>query len=482
MSAPAPFDFYERAYLTCSGFLIVHALWATLRLFPFDKLLPWMYKTTRIIYESMCAATRRVDEDSSAVDKYLMDKMFQLQQTRLSYTFALGYRVLTMFMGQSCYMILARVEPWRTWQQDVLLACGALACVILNRCCRFASRKGVYASHALVMIFSLLWVQLSDIDSVRAAGGIMQMIAVRLAMTLTYVRPQAVAFWIITCTCADFYKTLGTRNEASAIAGVDVQGPVLVVDLIVCVMAISFSMWLRTTALDELSQGLITSTQKIDNSALHILMENVFDEVLPLDSQFQIRSNADKMTQMYTFDTETYSHGTDFTELITVEEERGRFRYEFSAEAVEVSPVVSNLKLHMRNGNGSNVRFDVTGVAFANVYNEMNYVIGLRDVSKHKSLSSSDVQSEKARKRSRSKTSRHGTPRANPSNSLNAADDSSDTSSVVSGSRTKLLAVPRFKLTTMEGKEASLLDLVTSWNTDISNRKCCAYHATLPRH
>eukprot|EP00928_Gymnodinium_smaydae_P065097 TRINITY_DN4828_c0_g1_i6.p1 TRINITY_DN4828_c0_g1~~TRINITY_DN4828_c0_g1_i6.p1 ORF type:complete len:348 (+),score=32.04 TRINITY_DN4828_c0_g1_i6:63-1046(+) len=222
----------------------------------------------------------------------------------------------------------------------------------------------------------MAWILSSSPIRLNIAFFSMLAMGLRLAFVPCFTDIRVVTFSNLLCTFSSCFKMLRTPGSDDEMFGMQ---PFLLFEIMVCALIIAFSQFLRLNMLEDLRKEAIAKRNGIEHSALKMLLEHVFDVVLPLDSNFCISGNEEKLASLLMLDRSRCRKGANIQDFMSSQADRDRFRKQFKAKSSEASPVVSCLNVRMRDGNPTNISFEVYSVAVASFDASATYWIGVRE-------------------------------------------------------------------------------------------------------
>eukprot|EP00928_Gymnodinium_smaydae_P065098 TRINITY_DN4828_c0_g1_i8.p1 TRINITY_DN4828_c0_g1~~TRINITY_DN4828_c0_g1_i8.p1 ORF type:complete len:346 (+),score=26.28 TRINITY_DN4828_c0_g1_i8:63-1040(+) len=222
----------------------------------------------------------------------------------------------------------------------------------------------------------MAWILSSSPIRLNIAFFSMLAMGLRLAFVPCFTDIRVVTFSNLLCTFSSCFKMLRTPGSDDEMFGMQ---PFLLFEIMVCALIIAFSQFLRLNMLEDLRKEAIAKRNGIEHSALKMLLEHVFDVVLPLDSNFCISGNEEKLASLLMLDRSRCRKGANIQDFMSSQADRDRFRNQFKAKTSETSPAVSCLNVRMRDGNATNISFEVYSVAVASFDASATYWIGVRE-------------------------------------------------------------------------------------------------------
>eukprot|EP00928_Gymnodinium_smaydae_P094218 TRINITY_DN7879_c0_g2_i3.p1 TRINITY_DN7879_c0_g2~~TRINITY_DN7879_c0_g2_i3.p1 ORF type:complete len:546 (-),score=61.34 TRINITY_DN7879_c0_g2_i3:300-1889(-) len=420
-------------------------------------------------------------DDSGEVDhlrRRVMEELQTLQQKRMKLACAAFLLMLTLGLLISVVVVSSDYQGLYTMHLTYMLWSSVVVFVLIASCWQFCSSWHAHTTYGLMMITILLFIQLMNeqqrgqvfVASFWFAGC-------RLALCYTCMDVKAVTFWNVACALCNCWKYVMMRTDNA-----DFQSDsrlLIACECFFCVIALLLSVWMRERMLATFHHHFSIKEHEVEHSTSHLLLEHVYDAVLPVDADMKINGCADRLAAMLKLDSSLCKKGTDVQDFIPVEEDQERFRQLFASAGAnsKFKSSVPCMNVHLRDGIGNNLRVEVIGVKFKNVNGEISYKFGVRESSDGQSFPKRDLgKQERVHGRRRS---RLGTP---PKIEAAALEDhvSSSTLSNTSPGTTRL-AASAFMQTSLQGQIRSLVQLLMTWNLDTSWRTCCTFHSYLPQ-
>eukprot|EP00928_Gymnodinium_smaydae_P078818 TRINITY_DN6288_c0_g4_i1.p1 TRINITY_DN6288_c0_g4~~TRINITY_DN6288_c0_g4_i1.p1 ORF type:complete len:529 (-),score=40.84 TRINITY_DN6288_c0_g4_i1:441-2027(-) len=422
---------------------------------------------------------KRGVETLDPIDRHVINKMKLRQQEAMSSLLGTVRWALSAVLLLTFWNVLIHAKHWHSAQQDFLVCIGTLFVTLLPVSCGgMGSPKAVYICHGLIMFFTSLWVQLSDATPSMVIWSVMSMTLVRLAMSSAFVNVEAVVFWNFICSLADLWKFTAT-DRLSATSGMDLHIFSLI-QATVCFSAVLSSAWLRADASEQFRREGVWRSHDLEHSASRVLLEHFCEVSVSLDSTLKITTDAKCFAAILKFDKSLSTNETDIQRFMNSDHDRALFRDAFSNICTEKTSRVDSVNVFMRDGNGSKVRFEMVGVAFANLDGATSYVVGIREQSGFESDPIGKLG--QMRIRCAKKPLFNGTPSTQESMYVGnyLPDLQSRLPMAPPTLATRCLAVPRGVETPLEVRQVTLLQTISSWNVSTSRTTCCALHACLP--
>eukprot|EP00928_Gymnodinium_smaydae_P056965 TRINITY_DN4023_c0_g2_i1.p1 TRINITY_DN4023_c0_g2~~TRINITY_DN4023_c0_g2_i1.p1 ORF type:complete len:551 (-),score=56.56 TRINITY_DN4023_c0_g2_i1:172-1824(-) len=485
------FDAFEIVFLISAGAILSAAFVLSVASSSLTEALSKLGTIARRVY--VCIhAERQGGHKTDSIQRHAMEKLEQLQQKRMQYAWTGALWMLNLILVLAVQAILTRSTSWRSRKQDVLV-CVCVPIVMVVSCSYGGwSSRAVHGCHGGIMLFTVLWVQLSEDSLVMMATSAFFITAVRLAMLSTCLGSTPVTFWYLICALADCAKVASADSDMSSVFvpdGIDVRKTVYLFEAFACFFAITFAAWMRSRVLRDFREEISCRVHDIENSACHSLLEHSCDVILRLDGDRKISDDSAAFRAMLMLDQSIA--GKDLQQFMPYDDDKERFQNRFLLAYRNTKSKVSCMNVHMRDSTGTILCVEVMGVAFTDLDDMPSYMLGLREYSDAFPGALRDVPRLRDESCSRIRVrepTRLGTPavsapntigNVSPSDLSRMDDESSNCSSSDAGLAVQRLAVPGRKATSETGRFVSLLSTMASWNVDVSKRPCCSYHACL---
>eukprot|EP00928_Gymnodinium_smaydae_P085182 TRINITY_DN6852_c0_g1_i1.p1 TRINITY_DN6852_c0_g1~~TRINITY_DN6852_c0_g1_i1.p1 ORF type:complete len:547 (-),score=60.81 TRINITY_DN6852_c0_g1_i1:236-1816(-) len=459
--------------LTINGILILASMWLLTR----SALLADVCSLARRFTQVVGFVRRNKDDKPDPFKQHVTEKLQLLQQERMQVACWMSLVIGTAALLISCLLIAGDVEPWISVRLNFFYCVSVVVFALIAKCCQFDSLWHVQATYGLMMMLTSLLLQLMDpLAKERRHDALLAVACFRILLCSTCINLQAVVFWNLICAVADSWKFVGMAHDHVSRS----EDHIFVADaFMLLIITLLAGALLRESVRAAFHKDVCIKAYRIEHAASHFLLEHFCDAVLPVDADLQINGCADRFAATLMLDPNGCQEGTEVKKFIPLEEDWQRFRKQFCSPCARADPVphVSCLNLHLRDGSGNHVRFEVIGVAFQNFNNDVNYKFGLREATVEQSFPIRDLRSHEPR--SARRCSSRGTPPAIAAENLDDRVSTTTLSSRPSYHVTRL-ADPSFEETSLKGRVVSLYHLMATWNLDTSQRNCCTFHSYLP--
>eukprot|EP00928_Gymnodinium_smaydae_P007751 TRINITY_DN12773_c1_g1_i1.p1 TRINITY_DN12773_c1_g1~~TRINITY_DN12773_c1_g1_i1.p1 ORF type:complete len:495 (+),score=34.57 TRINITY_DN12773_c1_g1_i1:77-1561(+) len=284
---------------------------------------------------------------------------------------------LTSYVIMMCWNVATKSPRWMSFGQDVVLLLYFSTCVVARELRLISHDRAAMVSYLVFIAFAVAWIFTCSVSRRDVALTSVLTMGMRLAFVPCFTDVRVVTFGNLLCTVSSCFQMLRSTGPDSDLF-VTVQ-PFLLFEVMFCALIIAFSEYFRLYMLEDLRKEAIAKANSIEHSALKLLLEHVFDVVLPLDASFRISGNEERLASLLMLDTTRNFSGANIQDFMSFQADRDRFRNQFKAKSSGASPCVSCLNVHMRDGNAANIKVEIFCVAVASFDASAAYWIGVRE-------------------------------------------------------------------------------------------------------
>eukprot|EP00928_Gymnodinium_smaydae_P009550 TRINITY_DN13580_c0_g1_i1.p1 TRINITY_DN13580_c0_g1~~TRINITY_DN13580_c0_g1_i1.p1 ORF type:complete len:420 (-),score=60.26 TRINITY_DN13580_c0_g1_i1:439-1620(-) len=342
------------------------------------------------------------------------------------------------------------------------------------------------------MASTIAFVQTTKDDQMLILYSCVPSSVIRMSASLSYLDCRLVIPSNVVCcvaSCLRYSFAEGSSDILVPLVGLDTIVGLEVAALIVVILLCG---GLQRATHVEILNEVTGRANAIETSALSLLLENVCDVVLSMDSTFTILDEAKRFASMLMLDTTRSLKGTCIEHFMPLEEDKVRLRNLLTNGA---TAAVRCMNLNFRGGYGRHIGVEIFGVAFVDLDDATNYMLGIREENVHEYFDSEAGGTPRRQATSAGGSARaplhpcHGTPPTLIGNALSDQSGSGggENDETVSGkcgrsmsSGGTLLALPNLRETRLDVKKKTMRALLSSWNTKVSMRQCCNFHSSLP--
>eukprot|EP00928_Gymnodinium_smaydae_P043631 TRINITY_DN29196_c0_g1_i1.p1 TRINITY_DN29196_c0_g1~~TRINITY_DN29196_c0_g1_i1.p1 ORF type:complete len:541 (-),score=45.92 TRINITY_DN29196_c0_g1_i1:148-1770(-) len=374
---------------------------------------------------------------------------------------------------------------WMTFEQNVVVMLFFSLSLVMNTGKKFERESMVLAYYSLAMlsVTALVWV---GNDFPIGEGEVMLYTGIascmgRLIASLSVLHLSSAVLWNIICSVSFCFKAglFLTRHG-------DSFWTFCFSELAVCCAIVILSANIHFRIYAEVEHEVIAACGSIEKSAVTMLLDNICDVVLPLDSNLAIAEEVPRFKSMLMLRPEKTVRGLQMNSFLSCEEDAQRFnRHLTTSDSAGLIPesAVRCFNVTIRDSDGNSIDVEVFSVKFEKFNKSTHYMLGIREIVDSK-VHPTPLNVKQSCRAEDARSSRRGTRAvqrmavSQPSVIGNAEELSSFSAPSNSSSGGMCCCFPALVETSNMARIATLLHLMGTWNSRLPRRSCCTMHAS----
>eukprot|EP00928_Gymnodinium_smaydae_P076188 TRINITY_DN5916_c0_g2_i8.p1 TRINITY_DN5916_c0_g2~~TRINITY_DN5916_c0_g2_i8.p1 ORF type:complete len:375 (-),score=23.78 TRINITY_DN5916_c0_g2_i8:310-1395(-) len=307
-----------------------------------------------------------------------MAEMQLRRQTRMNACFGLCGHLLGFALATSVLNVIAEGQRWMNIYQDVLIYAWSMFFSIVSFRGGISSDTGCFVCTAMLMFSFLLGVQLaeSSVDPVLLTS--MATIIPRMLLNMSLMNVPMTMCCSALCGIANYLRLSAVAIDDPCYTNVRFTFLCIEVGLFAFVVIASAEVQKATHA--EVLLEVTAKKDRVERSAMMMLLEHMCDVVLTLDERLAISENVHRLAALLMFDATRFQRSVSLQQFMPDASDQRRFVDQFTPTARSTTPV-QYISVSMRDYCGSVLKVEIFSVSFEGLDKATSFMVGIREVS-----------------------------------------------------------------------------------------------------
>eukprot|EP00928_Gymnodinium_smaydae_P056671 TRINITY_DN40003_c0_g1_i1.p1 TRINITY_DN40003_c0_g1~~TRINITY_DN40003_c0_g1_i1.p1 ORF type:complete len:528 (+),score=53.58 TRINITY_DN40003_c0_g1_i1:93-1676(+) len=454
----------------CATVLVVHFGLVAKSLFDYLRS-TWSLRTK--IWErlrSWCTLTAEKDRMKEYVDREIDKHVVQSMRrvilvARHAFCIMLALILFNLLNGKA--LQLSDIQVLMIIVASVLVIFGSTVDYLVNRIT-------VHLWYAFMLLGVTFFLVLSG-----PMGGALTLFAshfvpLRLILSVNYLKIPSIFIINVICALVSVYAN---DNNVYCEADVSCLHMAIGREVLVVFAILYLSSMTETSLRSEILRTMQVTCSQGEGTAMMRLLDLVCEVVVELDSQECVSDHSEGFAAVFNISPGLNTKGYRLQTFMPHAADHERFEAMLRSTSAGVDAVPSVMQATLHDSCGTIFKAEVFCVHFRGIGESSRYYIGIQET---RDEPMTDLRQFRSAKRSR----RPQVSSDNVQTGLNlheiesnlSASESGESSSVGAPSSETLLH-QNWQRTTTNGKRLGLLSAMLSWNINVPQKKCCAYHA-----